>query len=82
MRGVKRGERGLKMTAEEILKSIDNAWTALAQQYNSAPDDYTRRAMNLIAKIISKVKSEFDTENSREAQISIEEWLAWLESED
>lgn len=70
------------MTAEEILTSIENAWIALARQYNSAPDDYTRRAMNLIAKIVSKVKSEFDAENNRELQISIDEWLEWLGSEE
>lgn len=71
------------MTDAEVLKSLDNAWKALAVQYKECPDDGIRCGMNLLAKIISKVESEVREGNQegsrrREGQVTIDEWLAML----
>lgn len=69
------------MTEEEILASIDNAWRALARRYDKEHNESFRIAMNCLAEIIAKVKTEYNEENNREEQISIDEWMKWLESE-
>ena len=66
------------MTDKEVIKSLDNAWMTLAKQYKKYPDEGIRCGMNLLAKIIGKVKTEVE-ENHRERQITIEEWIAMLQ---
>lgn len=41
-----------------VEQTLDNAWCALAHQYVDSPSESSRIAMNLLAKIIGKVKSE------------------------
>ena len=66
------------MTDKEVVKSLDNAWMALARRYKKYPDEGIRCGMNLLAKIIGEVKTEVE-ENHREKQITIEEWIAMLQ---
>ncbi len=69
------------MTDTEVVESLDNAWRALARQYNRHPDEGIRCGMNLLAKVIGKVRSEVE-ESHREKQITIEEWIAMLQRKD
>ncbi len=69
------------MTDIEVVGSLDNAWRALARQYHRYPDDGIRCGMNLLAKVIGKVRSEVE-ESHREKQITIEEWIAVLQRGD
>lgn len=66
------------MTDREVISSLDNAWIALAKQYKKYPDNGIRCGMNLLAKIIGRVKSEVE-ESHKEGQITIEEWIAMLQ---
>lgn len=68
------------MTDTEVIESLDNAWRALAGQYKECPDDGIRCGMNLLAKIIGRVKSEVE-EGRREKQVTIGEWIAVLQEE-
>ena len=71
------------MTGKQVIESMDNGWRALCVQYDNARDEETRRALNLLSKITAKMKSEFDkAEKNDGKQITIEEWLAWLNSEE
>lgn len=71
------------MTAKQVIESMDNAWRALCTQYENARDEETRRAINLLSKIIGRMKSEFDESEKNEGkQITIDEWLAWLNSDE
>lgn len=66
------------MTDTEVVESLDNAWRALARQYERYRDDGIRCGMNLLAKVIGKVRSEVE-ESHREKQITVEEWIAMLQ---
>lgn len=67
------------MTGKQVIESMDNAWRALCVQYDNNRDEETRRALNLLSKITAIMKSEFDeAEKNDGKQITIEEWLAWL----
>ncbi len=66
------------MTDREVVESLDAAWLAMAKQYSRHPEESMRIAMNVLSKIIGKVKSEVE-EAHREKQITIEEWIAMLE---
>lgn len=67
-----------KMTGKEVIDSFNNAWMALAKQYTDRPDESTRCAMNLIAKMIGEVKSQVNRPR-KEGQITMDEWLAMLQ---
>lgn len=70
------------MTGKQVIESMDNAWRALCEQYQNAPDDETRRVLNLVGKIVTKMRCEFnEAEKNDGKQITIEEWLAWLNSD-
>ncbi len=69
------------MTDLEVVESLDNAWRALCRQYDDCRCEQTRQALNMLAKITDKVKREVE-ESHRETQITIEEWLAMLNSEE
>lgn len=68
------------MTDKEVVESFDHAWRALARQYAKNRDDGIRCGMNLLARIIGKVKTEVE-ESHREKQITIDEWIAMLQKE-
>lgn len=76
------------MTDKQVVECIDNSWRALACIYTKHPDNSTRIAMNIVSRIIGKVKSEVDKshkkkeESGREGQLSIEDWIAFLSEED
>jgi len=63
----------------EVVESIHNAWTALVRQYQKRPDEGIRCGMNLLAKIIGRVRSEVE-ESHREKQVSVDEWILMLEN--
>lgn len=63
---------------EDVIKNLDNAWIALCRQYNNSPDEATRISLNMLSKIIRKVKDKLKSESITEKQISIEEWIAWF----
>lgn len=75
------------MTVEQVIESMDNAWRALNVMQANQPDDSARHAANMVARIIDAVISEIrksqqkEEEASREGQITIEEWIAFLEEE-
>lgn len=70
------------MTDKEVIDNFHTAWKALAYQYNECPDDETRRALNLLKKMIDfvdgKVREEKLKEEQKEKQISLEEWINWF----
>ena len=72
----------MNVTAENVIESIDNAWSALCRQYDEVRSEDVRIALNMVGKICMKVKSEMSKKNKNvtEPQISIEEWLEWLNS--
>ena len=63
-----RGEKDRAMADMEVIESLDNAWRTLARQYTKYPDEGIRCGMNLLAKVIAKVRSEVE-ESHREKQI-------------
>lgn len=65
------------MTDREVVESLNNAWRALAKQYQRCPNESIKDALNLLSKIIGKVNTEVE-ESHREVQISIEEWISML----
>lgn len=66
------------MTDTEVMRSLNNAWLALVEQYNSYPDEGVRCGMNLLAKVIGKVRSEVE-KSHREGQITMDEWIDILQ---
>ena len=72
----------LYVTAEDVLESIDNAWRAIAQQYQNNSCEELRCACNLLGKICAKVRGEANRKNKGDngEQISIDEWIKWLNS--
>ena len=66
------------MTDTEVVESLHNAWVVLAKQYNNYPDNGVRCGMNLLAKVIGKVRFEVE-ESHREGQITMDEWIAMLQ---
>lgn len=62
----------------KVIESLNNAWRALARQYYEHPDESTRRALNLLNKIIERIKKEIRNPNGWK-QITIEEWMKMLE---
>ena len=66
------------MTDREVIKSLNNAWMALAKQYKAYPDEGVRCGTNLLAKVIGKVSSEVE-ESHRQKQITMDEWIAILQ---
>lgn len=70
------------MTSKQVIESMNNAWRALVTQYQNAPDEETRRVINIVSKIIIKMETEFNkAEKNNGKQITVEEWLAWLNSD-
>ena len=69
------------MTDLEVVESLNNAWRALCRQYDDDHCEQTRQALNMLDKITGKVKREVE-ESHRERQITIEEWLDMLNSEE
>lgn len=70
------------VTAENVLESIQNAWNALIEQYTNCPSEEMRNAINLVGRICAKVKSQMSEKEkgTQGEQISIEEWIEWLNS--
>ena len=68
------------MTDTEVINSIDNAWRALTRQYAKCPNEGIRCGMNMLARIINKVKSEVEKGHMGK-QITIDEWIAMLQKE-
>lgn len=72
----------IKETEDRVITSFNNCWRAMAAQYQSCTDECVRQAMNLLAKIIGKVETELHERRKKQGgQITIDEWLQWLESE-
>ena len=70
------------MTGKQVIESMDNAWRAMCEQYDNARDEETRRALILLGRLTTEMKSKFDeAEKNDGKQITIEEWLAWLNSD-
>ena len=72
------------MTPEEIFEAFNNAWRALCVVYSKSPDASTQNALNMLAKIIGQVKHQHNEvlkEKDKAGQMSIEEWLEWLNEE-
>ena len=66
---------------EKTIESLNNCWKALLTQYQDSPSEEMRYAVNLVGKICAKVKNDYDNyKNEDGKQITIDEWLAWLES--
>lgn len=63
------------MSDIEVIESINNAWRALAK---TNLDETQRVAMNMLARMIGKVKSEVE-ESHREYQITVDEWIEMLQ---
>lgn len=66
------------ITDKEIIENLDNAWMALTKQYKSHPDEGTRHSMNILAKIIGKIKNKAE-QSQKTRQITMEEWLILLQ---
>lgn len=64
-----------------IIESFNNCWRALARQYSNDPSEVLQYTSNMLAKIIGKVETEVKARRNRDNQMSIDEWLAWFESE-
>ncbi len=69
------------MTDMEVVMSLNNAWSALAHQYSGCQDEGIRCGINLLAKVIRKVRREVE-ESHRETQVTLEEWVAMLQEGD
>lgn len=70
------------MTDKEVIDNFHTAWKALAHLYDEYPDEETRRALNLLKKMIDfvdgKIREEKLKEEQKEKQISLEEWINWF----
>lgn len=66
------------MTDMEMIESLNNAWKALSKQYEKERSEGIRCGMNLLAKVISKVKAEIK-ESHKEGQVTLEEWMDMLQ---
>lgn len=76
------------MKDTEVIESLNNAWRALCERYDITRNEETRRALNLLREIINKADFEVKESNKekqqirKEKQISIEEWIRWLNDYD
>ena len=76
------------MKDTEVIESLNNAWRALCEWCDITCNEETRRALNLLREIINKADFEVKESNkekqqiSKEKQISIEEWIRWLNDYD
>ena len=70
------------MAIEIVEKTLDNAWCALAHQYVDSPNESSRIAMNLLAKIIGKVKSDLNEiqlqEEKERCAVELQEFIEWF----
>lgn len=68
------------MKDTEVIESLNNAWRALSRRYNNIRyrDEVTRRALNLLNGIIGEVERKVKESNTTK-QMTIEDWLEWLE---
>lgn len=67
---------------DDIFATLDNCWLALCKRMREKPTIETQRVMNALARIIQTAKSEtIKRKNEVNKQVSIDEWLAWLEKE-
>ena len=57
------------MTDKEVIDNFHTAWKALAHQYNERPDDETRRALNLLKKMIDFVDGKVREEKTKEVVV-------------
>lgn len=70
------------MSGEKVIESLNNAWSALNAKYQNSPSEKMRCAANLVGKICTEVISEYNKYKSEDGkQITIEEWLAWLQAD-
>lgn len=65
------------MLGEDVMESFNNAWIVICRQYQEKPEEELRNALNILGKIITKVKCEVK-DSCKSEQITIEEWLAML----
>ena len=66
------------MTDYEVIESFDNSWRAMCSLYRDKPTQELQTALNMVGRIIDKVRKEVD-EAHAERQITIDEWMEWLE---
>lgn len=66
------------MTDIEVVESFNNSWKAMCILYRENPTQELQSALNMVGRIIGKVKKEVD-EAHAERQITIDEWMEWLE---
>ena len=69
------------MNDNELIETLINAWKMINAQYQNSPSESMRCAVNLVGKICAIVESEYNKRKDNEGkQITIEEWLDWLNS--
>ena len=63
-----------------VIESLNNAWKVLSEQYNASPHEETRQALNMLSKIVRKVRSDFEEQkkNDKCDSISVEDWLKFF----
>lgn len=68
------------MTAEDVIVCFENAWRALSDENGKNPTEDGRIAMNTLSRMINEVKRKIREEEKEQTgnQISIEEWMNWL----
>lgn len=59
------------MTDKEVIDNFHTAWKALCQKYDEYPDEPTRRALNLLSKIIREVEGRIRDNKD----VSESDWL-------
>lgn len=71
------------MKDTDVIESLNNAWRALCRRYNDIHyrNETTRNALNLLSGIIGEVERQVKESNTAK-QMTIEEWLDWLEKEE
>lgn len=70
----------MNMTDRQVIESFDNAWRALCRQYRAYPSAEFQSAINMLGRMIGKVKREVE-ESHRDHQITVDEWIRMLEGE-
>ena len=73
------------MPINDVFETLNNCWRALCRRMRDDPTSETQRVMNLLARIINTTESEVrkrqHAQHAEEKQISIEEWIAWLQEQ-
>lgn len=70
--------KDIEMTDRQVIESFDNAWRALCRQYRAYPSAEFQSAINMLGRMIGKVKREVE-ESHRDHQVTVDEWIRMLE---